>query len=210
MLRSTEGRVSWSSNKLLERLNDSRNRNINIVKTIELRKKIMKSIIKKERLKIKYYNAEVQQCHLEGLHMHIGTSPDVLRFPVFGAHDVLRFPVFGAHDVLRFPVFGARDVLRFPVFGAHAIKLRIKKNICIKNDIIKWNIQKHTLHIKKNFIYSYSTQSRIIGAVRGAHSQLWGQLSLYVPHMLRVNMKGDLAHLQLSDLQEERILIRRT
>ena len=30
-----------------------------------------------------------------------------------------------------------------------------------------------------------------------------GQLSLYVPHMLRVNMTRDLAHLQLSDLQSE-------
>ena len=30
-----------------------------------------------------------------------------------------------------------------------------------------------------------------------------GQLSLYVPHMLRVNMTRDLAHLQLSDLQGE-------
>ena len=29
------------------------------------------------------------------------------------------------------------------------------------------------------------------------------QLSLYVPHMLRVNMTRDLAHLQLSDLQGE-------
>ena len=29
------------------------------------------------------------------------------------------------------------------------------------------------------------------------------QLSLYVPHMLCVNMTGDLAHLQLSDLQAE-------
>ena len=29
------------------------------------------------------------------------------------------------------------------------------------------------------------------------------QLSLYVPYMLRVNMTGDLAHLQLSDLQGE-------
>ena len=50
-----------------------------------------------------------------------------------------------------------------------------------------------------------------------------GQLSLYVPHMLRVNMTRDLAHLQLSDLrgeirpicqtsdlQEERMLICRT
>ena len=30
-----------------------------------------------------------------------------------------------------------------------------------------------------------------------------GQLSLYFPHMLRVNMTRDLAHLQLSDLQNE-------
>ena len=30
-----------------------------------------------------------------------------------------------------------------------------------------------------------------------------GQLSLYFPHMLRVNMTRDLAHLQLSDLQEK-------
>ena len=29
------------------------------------------------------------------------------------------------------------------------------------------------------------------------------QLSLYVPHMLRVNMTRDLAHLQLSDLQDD-------
>ena len=29
------------------------------------------------------------------------------------------------------------------------------------------------------------------------------QLPLYVPYMLRVNMTGDLAHLQLSDLQGE-------
>ena len=49
-----------------------------------------------------------------------------------------------------------------------------------------------------------------------------GQLSLYVPYLLRVNITGDLAHLHLSDLQgetrpicrtsdlhEERILIRR-
>ena len=30
-----------------------------------------------------------------------------------------------------------------------------------------------------------------------------GQLFLYVPHMLRVNMTRDLAHLQLSDLRSE-------
>ena len=36
------------------------------------------------------------------------------------------------------------------------------------------------------------------------------QLSLYVPYMLRVNMTGDLAHLQLSDLQGEIRLMCRT
>ena len=36
------------------------------------------------------------------------------------------------------------------------------------------------------------------------------QLSLYVPHKLRVSMTGDLAHLQLSDLQEETRPIYRT
>ena len=36
------------------------------------------------------------------------------------------------------------------------------------------------------------------------------QLFLYVPYMLRVNMTGDLAHLQLSDLQGETIPICRT
>ena len=41
-----------------------------------------------------------------------------------------------------------------------------------------------------------STQSRIIGAALN----YGGQLSLYVPHMLRVNMTRDMAHLQLSDL----------
>ena len=37
-----------------------------------------------------------------------------------------------------------------------------------------------------------------------------GQLSLYVPYMLRVDMAGDLAHLQLSDLQGETRPICRT
>ena len=37
-----------------------------------------------------------------------------------------------------------------------------------------------------------------------------GQLSLYVPYMLRVNIAGDLAHLQLSDLQDETRPICRT
>ena len=37
-----------------------------------------------------------------------------------------------------------------------------------------------------------------------------GQLSLYFPHMLRVSMTGDLAHLQLNDLQGETRPICRT
>ena len=37
----------------------------------------------------------------------------------------------------------------------------------------------------------------------GATLNYDGQLSLYVPYMLRVTMTGDLAHLQLSDLQGE-------
>ena len=51
---------------------------------------------------------------------------------------------------------------------------------------------------------SLTTQSRIIGAVRGGPTLNYGeQLFLYVPYMLRVNMTGDLAHLQLSDLRGE-------
>ena len=55
-----------------------------------------------------------------------------------------------------------------------------------------------------------ATQSRIIGAVRGAYSQLWGTIIPYIPYRLRVNMTGDLAHLQLSDLQGETRPICRT
>ena len=43
----------------------------------------------------------------------------------------------------------------------------------------------------------HPTQLRIIGAVRGAHSQLWGTV-ISVCSLLRVSMTGDLAHLQLS------------
>ena len=45
-------------------------------------------------------------------------------------------------------------------------------------------------------LYSRSpTQSRVIGAVRGVHSQFWGTISLYVPHMLSVNMTRELPHM---------------
>ena len=67
------------------------------------------------------------------------------------------------------------------------------------------------------------TQSRISVLYGGPTLNYGRQLSLYFPHMLRVNMTRDLAHLQLSDLQGEitptcrtselqgeRILIRRT
>ena len=47
------------------------------------------------------------------------------------------------------------------------------------------------------------TRSRIIGAVRGCTLNYWEQLSLYVPHRLRINMTRCLAHLQLSDSQGE-------
>ena len=64
--------------------------------------------------------------------------------------------------------------------------------------------------LKYKLIYS-STQSRIIGAVRGGPlSIMGGQLSLYVPYMLPVSMTGDLAHLQLSHLQGENRSICRT
>ena len=49
----------------------------------------------------------------------------------------------------------------------------------------------------------FTTQSRIIGAVRGSTLNYGGQLSLYFPHMLRVSMTGDLAHLQLYDVRGE-------
>ena len=67
------------------------------------------------------------------------------------------------------------------------------------------------------------TQSRIIDAILGPTLNYGERLSLYISHMLLVNMTLDLAHLQLSDLQEkirptcqtsdlqkEKILIRRT
>ena len=56
----------------------------------------------------------------------------------------------------------------------------------------------------------FYTQSKIVGAVRGATLNYGKQLSLYVPHMLRVSMTGDLAHLQLTDLQGETRPIYRT
>ena len=55
-----------------------------------------------------------------------------------------------------------------------------------------------------------TTQSRIIGAVRGPTLNYGEQLSLCVPCMLRVSMTDDLAHLQLSDLQGETRPICRT
>ena len=37
----------------------------------------------------------------------------------------------------------------------------------------------------------------------GAHSQLWGQLFLYVPHILPANITRDMTYLQLSVLREK-------
>ena len=53
-------------------------------------------------------------------------------------------------------------------------------------------------------------QSRIIGAVRGAHSQLWGTILPVFSIYAARSMTGDLAHLQLSDLQGENRPICRT
>ena len=58
--------------------------------------------------------------------------------------------------------------------------------------------------------FFYLTQSRNIGAVRGPTLNYGEQLSLYVPYMPLVSMTGDLAHLQLSDLQSETRPICRT
>ena len=44
---------------------------------------------------------------------------------------------------------------------------------------------------------------RLIRFLTGPTLNYGGHLSLYVPYMLRVNMTGDLARLQLSDLQGE-------
>ena len=54
----------------------------------------------------------------------------------------------------------------------------------------------------KALVFNSVTQSRIIGAVRGAHSQLWGTI-IPVCSLYAARMTGDLAHLQLSDLQGE-------
>ena len=75
-----------------------------------------------------------------------------------------------------------------------------------------------------NFVELCSVPNQELSVLYGGPTLSYGrQLSLYFPHMLRVNMTRDLAHLQLSDLQGEirptcrtadlqgeRILIRRT
>ena len=81
-------------------------------------------------------------------------------------------------------------------------------------NVLKWPLTTLAEHI---------TLSRNIGAVGGLTLNYGGQLPLYFPHMLSVIMTRDLAHMQLSDLQgeirptcrtsdlqRERILIRRT
>ena len=56
----------------------------------------------------------------------------------------------------------------------------------------------HIIHIFFNTI-----QARSIDAVRGPTLNYERELSLYIPHMFRVYMTRDLAHLQLADLQGE-------
>ena len=52
--------------------------------------------------------------------------------------------------------------------------------------------------------YSTKKPNQELSVLYGGPTLNYGrQLSLYFSHMLRVNMTWDLAHLQLSDLQEE-------
>ena len=80
------------------------------------------------------------------------------------------------------------------------------------------------VNIKHKCIYAMTLPNQELSVLYGGPTLNYeGQLSLCVPHMLRVNMTRDLAHLQLSDLrgeirpicrtsdlQEERMLICRT
>ena len=52
-----------------------------------------------------------------------------------------------------------------------------------------------------NYKHSYELPNQELSVLYGGPTLNYGrQLSLYVPYILRVNMTGDLAHLQLSDL----------
>ena len=58
--------------------------------------------------------------------------------------------------------------------------------------------------ILANFLTVSSLPNQELSVLYGGPTLNYGgQLSLYVPYMLSVNMTGDLAHLQLSDLQGE-------
>ena len=60
-------------------------------------------------------------------------------------------------------------------------------------------------------LITYLLPNQELSVLYGGPTLNYGeQLSLYVPYMLRVNMTGDLAHLQLSDLQGETRPICRT
>ena len=52
----------------------------------------------------------------------------------------------------------------------------------------------------ESFLLECKIPNQELSALYGGPTLNYGkQLSLYVPYMLRVNMTGDLAHLQLSD-----------
>ena len=57
--------------------------------------------------------------------------------------------------------------------------------------------------IKPCKFFDYLPNQELSVLYGGATLNYGGELSLYVPYMLRVNMTGDLAYLQLSDLQGE-------
>ena len=66
---------------------------------------------------------------------------------------------------------------------------------------------KRTVHIRilsiETFIHTFLPNQELSVLYGGPTLNYGGQLSLYVLYMLRLNMTGDLAHLQLSDLQGE-------
>ena len=79
----------------------------------------------------------------------------------------------------------------------------MKRTICLSAPVLFKLYITITTEIKRPLKITttkcFATQSRIIGAYWWPTLNYRGQLSLYFPHMLRINMTRDLAHLQLPD-----------
>ena len=79
---------------------------------------------------------------------------------------------------------------------------------CYLNDVTKYNRKPRChLAIFRHILLPNQELSVLYG---GPTLNYGEQLSLYVPYMLRLSMTGDLARLQLSDLQSETKPICRT